>query len=150
MKNVVKSRNPRQAWTQKRKVGPQRQQQKGLDIDEIEVDEEAAVDLQPYQAPDQRNHQPNSTKDMRTRSDVYLNAPLTPNTPLPLLGGDSSKHKRSNSDDRRREMELTIKTDFAPPPRKGLSPRTGKGFKFEMEERGGVVGKKRGLFGRKK
>ena len=150
VKKVDKSRNPVQSWRRKHQNGPSKQQQKQLSWDETEVDEEAGVDLQPYQASTQRDLRPDSTAELGRRGDVYANIPLTPKTPLPLLSVASGRHKRSNSDDRRREMGLAVKTDFAPPPRKGLSPRTGEGLKIEKHEVRGVSGKKSWLFGRKK
>ena len=142
--------NPIRAWTHKQEAIPSRQQQKNPSLEETELDEEAAVDLQPYQASIKHNVRPASTTELVRETDAYANVPLTPNTPLPLLGVVSGRHKRSNSDDRRRAMGLSVRTEFAPPPRKGLSPRIGKGFKVEKDEGKAVSGKKSWLFGGKK
>lgn len=89
-------------------------------------------------------HEPLSRAFPQVRSDSYSNIPLTPNTPLPLLSHHNQdpsstsfsnaslrphtpNHHRSASEERRRQLGLTVNTYFEGPPTSAV--RVGKKFK---------------------
>ena len=81
--------------------------------------------------------------DARSES-PYSSMPLTPNTPLPLLSGHQSSestthlrppmsgHRRTSSEERRKQMGLSVKTEFDGPPTR--NDRVGKRFKVKEEK----------------
>ena len=98
----------------------------------------------------------------QVRNDSYANVPLTPNTPMPLLGVSHSSspqpspglrpytpsHLRSNSEERRRQLGLTVNTYFEGPPT--TADRVGKKLKIKKDKTPKeLVGKERERITRK-